>query len=1346
MGIRGIRRISKYNFKKETIIVILAASVILVGGNLFEQSLEHSLPEIMYASDGGRQLLTIDTTTGKALTKVSMSPVPQGRGFVGLSFVPDDHPEKLFAGQGSGSSDIYTINTVTGLATRVGNAGLGSTAVNGIDFGPAPDCNLYAVLDKTPNFPVNDPSGNNHLVTINKGTGAALDIGNLGVKGMASIAFSFDGTLYGVENIVVSKKTITNLYKINPSTGAKDSNSKLQVKIGTTSGSSPSGGILSIEFGQNVDPRLDNILYAGTGKAVSPAKDGGLIGTINLDTGIFEKKGVATTGSPVEALAGFPGDNFPPKITFTGPNLIVLQRGNQFDETSDVTAEDCHDGFQEVSVNSNVDTTQTGFYQVEYTATDTTQKEGSAIKNVDVIEILLNPAYELDGSDTFTIIDPDPGLTVGSIKARIYTEDTPGVQDGFEITLSEFVLVAPSTYQSPAILFTTTGSTSELTRTLHIEEGSRIFVEYRGVISDSPGIAGSTLTGTGSLPSPGCKLCLDSDAFTTETSTSIRATTTSGLTGQQVNLKNDNTGINFNLPLTETPAGSGKYVIQSSVLLSNLLSTNSNPASPILNVVVGHKILATYGSETTEANIIETPLALALIGTQPDFGFKGRCDIDYGSTDTDKDGWCDIHEPGTAETGTIGQGGLTVTLPGKSTVYSFPCNRQLIAPNAPTDASNPIKCAQKNKRNCLVELDYMTNHKPDYNAILDVIKSFRDQGINCFFIVDEDIGCHTNSMKYFKPDTGPCKSVQEEKELRFGTLAERTTGDATQEKDRLTAKRLVAHWGLFIHQYTEAPTSLGFAEIGGNDFVCSPGAFTRQVGTRDQQAACIKHELGHNMLLRHGGIDDLNCKPNYISVMNWCIQTPQESGGFLTKSDEKWKLSYSTFKYNTIYENNLAETVAGGITGTSAPLRWTVVGVQSGVTPTPKIVQSGGAIDYDNDGILGEVGLSKSINSVPSMGATDGIISTLTSQNDYSTTVLKMSFTSFGSFANGLSTEPHIDGETYAAFNPAVLDAETSDPLVALPTLAFSIDEGDGTTPIPLARVVDYDSTDVDVVIDWGLNADVSPESLDNITVGGTDPDVDLTGTQAYRDNGTPTIGLTITNNRDGEVTTGFDITVNNVAPSIGTITVSPSTVIVLGEEATVSAEFTDPGKDDTHELSKINWGDGTESTFPSGGLSLTELDGSGTVSASHSYTTGGDYQVTVTVEDDDGGVATETVMITVVEPQLGEFISPIDNSQYNNKRTLPIKIPVTLGDNPFITAELRVYLCNYPPPEPPAPLVCTPATSKNPSDENLMVWNDAGEFYDYGLEFPPGTSGFKIIRVALVGTQQVEDVLITVS
>ncbi|MFI7690035.1 hypothetical protein ACIBQ6_13240 [Nonomuraea sp. NPDC049655] len=33
--------------------------------------------------------------------------------------------------------------------------------------------------------------------------------------------------------------------------------------------------------------------------------------------------------------------------------------------------------------------------------------------------------------------------------------------------------------------------------------------------------------------------------------------------------------------------------------------------------------------------------------------------------------------------------------------------------------------------------------------------------------------------------------------------------------------------------------------------------------------AVLMHELGHNLNLRHGGADDVNCKPNYVSVMNY---------------------------------------------------------------------------------------------------------------------------------------------------------------------------------------------------------------------------------------------------------------------------------------------------------------------------------------------------------------------------------------------------------------------------------------------------------------------------------------------
>lgn len=51
------------------------------------------------------------------------------------------------------------------------------------------------------------------------------------------------------------------------------------------------------------------------------------------------------------------------------------------------------------------------------------------------------------------------------------------------------------------------------------------------------------------------------------------------------------------------------------------------------------------------------------------------------------------------------------------------------------------------------------------------------------------------------------------------------------------------------------------AELGGNDFFLNvPGS------------GIFMHELGHNLGLRHGGFEDRNCKPNYVSVMNYNMQ------------------------------------------------------------------------------------------------------------------------------------------------------------------------------------------------------------------------------------------------------------------------------------------------------------------------------------------------------------------------------------------------------------------------------------------------------------------------------------------
>ncbi len=71
----------------------------------------------------------------------------------------------------------------------------------------------------------------------------------------------------------------------------------------------------------------------------------------------------------------------------------------------------------------------------------------------------------------------------------------------------------------------------------------------------------------------------------------------------------------------------------------------------------------------------------------------------------------------------------------------------------------------------------------------------------------------------------------------------------------------------------------GRAEQGGNDVELALGAGVYKDDTPARvnqvinvQASTLMHELGHNFGLRHGGGDDINYKPNYLSVMNYLYQ------------------------------------------------------------------------------------------------------------------------------------------------------------------------------------------------------------------------------------------------------------------------------------------------------------------------------------------------------------------------------------------------------------------------------------------------------------------------------------------
>jgi PKD repeat protein len=160
--------------------------------------------------------------------------------------------------------------------------------------------------------------------------------------------------------------------------------------------------------------------------------------------------------------------------------------------------------------------------------------------------------------------------------------------------------------------------------------------------------------------------------------------------------------------------------------------------------------------------------------------------------------------------------------------------------------------------------------------------------------------------------------------------------------------------------------------------------------------------------------------------------------------------------------------------------------------------------------------------------------------------------------------------------------------------------------------------TDPDIgqthTIEWSLG--------DGATASGT-----LTPTHTYADNpqgafgsGVYTVVLTVTDSQGG---VGYDtlaVTVNNVAPSVQA---GPDQTTIKGTAVSFSGAFTDPGAADTHTI-QWNWGDGATT--------------SGTLVPTHVYTNSGVYTVTLVVTDDDGGVGSDTLRVTVNEatPALG--------------------------------------------------------------------------------------------------------------
>ena len=368
------------------------------------------------------------------------------------------------------------------------------------------------------------------------------------------------------------------------------------------------------------------------------------------------------------------------------------------------------------------------------------------------------------------------------------------------------------------------------------------------------------------------------------------------------------------------------------------------------------------------------------------------------------------------------------------------------------DFDLPALGADPNHKDVFVEIDFMDcsrggcgggdshDHRPDDRGLAAVIAAFDrapvpnpnaahptgTPGIHLHLVgtrgyVDEQLP-HVSAIAFDSRAAGAADDFDDLKsgaggpcEGHFGTPAERGGADCAK---RLSAKRRAFHYAIFGHDVAGFAGMSGVAEIFGNDLLVSLGSWTsadmRQQGgsastavaRRNVEAATFMHELGHNLGLRHGGSNFDNCKPNYLSIMSYTLQT--------LALDPSRPLDYSRERLPDLDENaGLSEPA--GVGGTTARFAWYAVADTGGpcLTGTPACAplpqHANDPFDWDQDGGFAGTGITAKVNRIDEKGCGaddegDGLpdsYRTLTGAEDWNS--LLYNFRMSPSYADGVA-------------------------------------------------------------------------------------------------------------------------------------------------------------------------------------------------------------------------------------------------------------------------------------------------------------------------------------------------------
>ncbi len=182
---------------------------------------------------------------------------------------------------------------------------------------------------------------------------------------------------------------------------------------------------------------------------------------------------------------------------------------------------------------------------------------------------------------------------------------------------------------------------------------------------------------------------------------------------------------------------------------------------------------------------------------------------------------------------------------------------------------------------------------------------------------------------------------------------------------------------------------------------------------------------------------------------------------------------------------------------------------------------------------------------------------------------------------------------------------------------------GDEGVSISLSSATALDSDYDPLSFNW---------SVDSTSCSFSDPTL-LNPSITCNDDGSFTVTLMVSDDNGNSTTDSADVTVSNIAPTVGLI-IAPLEPVLINTEISASAIFSDPGKLDTH-TAVWSWGDDT--TSPG---TVTEVDGSGSVNGTHAYAVAGVYTIQLTVTDKDGDSGQSIYEFAVAYNPDGGFVT----------------------------------------------------------------------------------------------------------